>query len=130
MPPVWRNVKVSNPTPYPYEKITISGELWWSTWPFPDRPAVGVEVTLTIDEYVLGKVKTGKGGLFSFTIGAPGVPGPYTYVLRRGEALPRYYVSIDVIPPPPPEPNKRKRYLLLGVIGLEMAGLVWLLKGR
>lgn len=128
----WRNVRVSNPYPHPYEVITISGELWLvGPWPFPDRPADNNEITLTMDDFVLGKVRTDGNGRFSFTIGAPGAPGPYTYVLTRTDpwwpGFPHHLVGIEVVPEEDDENKRKKKYILMGIIGLEvLAGLVLL----
>ncbi|GAI14652.1 unnamed protein product [marine sediment metagenome] len=136
-PTTWKHVKVSNPTPHPWDPITVTGELWYYLGGPADPTTTGV--ALVIDEHVVARTTLGPGGKFSLTIGAPPVPGPYTYwpcvvydlrydgaVFLENHGPP---IGIEVIPLE--EPDKLKRYLLLGVIGIEVVvGLVWLLKGR
>lgn len=98
----WRNIRVSNPTPTPMERVTVTGELWLvGPWPFPDRPAVDDEVTLIWDTALAGKDRTDESGRFSIPFDAPLEPSLYTYVLSRTDpfwpGLPNYYITIEVL---------------------------------
>lgn len=67
---------------------------------------------------------------FEFNIGAPAVPGPYTYWIiygPTGAKSPPF--GIDVVrPSPPPTPSETaKKLLLLGTTGALVGGLVWYL---
>jgi len=127
MSQVWRNVWVSNRTPYPYERITISGEFWFGSKPVPYFPAF-----LMIDEREVGMKETDRNGHVYFTIGAPGVPGPYTYVLVAwwGAYNPiKAYVGIEVVPYE--EKKIGKKEVLMGIIiGLEIGVGLMLLSRR
>jgi len=139
-PTTWKNVKVSNRYPRPWEPITVTGELWYYHGGPADPYTTGV--ALVIDEHEVARTTLGPGGRFSLTVGAPPVPGPYTYwpcvvydlrypdpaVFPENHGPP---IGIEVVPEEVEGvPAKLKGCLLLGVIGAEVAGLVWLLRRR
>jgi len=137
------DVEVSNRTPEPWEVITIGAHNFDARrfWAFEDHEIVALlimddEEIARTDVHIWREDYGDYRGDFSFTIGAPGVPGPYTYRVwffsKRdghrldGEAL----VGIEVVPKEEEERKERiKRCLLMSVIGLEIGGMVQLFRG-